>query len=61
MEDCLDGSYERYGEHHGRHHQQNQADYSGHAHDDYLGWGLGVLLAEVARGEAKPLVRLTGA
>jgi len=26
-----------------------------------LGWGLGVLLAGVARGEAKPLVRLTGA
>ena len=53
--------YERYGEYHGRHHQHNQTDDCGHAHDEYLGWGLGVLLAGVARGEAKPLVRLTGA
>ena len=52
---------ERYGEYHGRHHQHNQTDHGGHAHDEYLGWGLGVLLAGVARGEAKPLVRLTGA
>lgn len=26
-----------------------------------LGWGLGVLLVEVVRGEDKPLLRLTGA
>ena len=52
---------ERYGEYHGRHHRHNQTDHGGHAHDEYLGWGLGVLLAGVARGEAKPLVRLTGA